>query len=407
MKRRTYALLFMSLLLPSLFSFSARGATVDKKIEKNMSEKNWETVNSLLKSLPDKSHKQYNAKKKYTQAINTIVAFLRKYDDCVSREGGSGRSTSCYSALIEVAWKKVLQVDKEQKGLPVSKAFLADLNMKKDAALKKIREASDRRQSIDKYISEKNWETINSILEGLPDRSYKQYEAKKKYTQAIKAIVKFLQSYDRCESREGSPDTISSCYRILVKVAWADIDRVGKEQKGLPVSKEIVDDLNMKWRAAIKKVEGIAEERKNKEEYARLERARKERDRLARVEAVQRARRSDEYKKADVICDICDAIGSKRTREAIIAEEKRYADKYGTVNLTLIDKNKQGIKRDDSERRRSMRAYKKMTGKPFNTARCKNMEQPCQLAYEVEKKLVKKYLAEQQESRAGGAAGRP
>ena len=62
-----------------------------------------------------------------------------------------------------------------------------------------------------------------------------------------------------------------------------------------------------------------------------------------------------------------------RKAEARMAEERRYSNKYGTINLTLLDNYKQSIKRNDRYIARDKAAYKKLTKKSFNPNNCKKL----------------------------------
>ena len=64
---------------------------------------------------------------------------------------------------------------------------------------------------------------------------------------------------------------------------------------------------------------------------------------------------------------------TKRDYEKNIAEEQKYSEKYGVLNLRKMEQYKQGIMRADNALKVGLPIYKKENKKKFTIAECKNI----------------------------------
>lgn len=103
-----------------------------------------------------------------------------------------------------------------------------------------------------------------------------------------------------------------------------------------------------------------------------------------------------EYKKLELSCTICSEIFDNKMYEKELAEDTRYARKYGVVNYSRRDAYIQAIRNNDRDIKKMKIEYKELSGKVFKVSDCKNVDvETCsEESDRFLKKLTKDYLAE-------------
>lgn len=103
-----------------------------------------------------------------------------------------------------------------------------------------------------------------------------------------------------------------------------------------------------------------------------------------------------EYRQLDLTCTICSEIVDNKMYEKELAEDARYAKKYGVVNYSRRDAYIQAIKNNDRDIKGMKIDYKELSGKDFKISSCKKIDvETCsEESSKFLNKLTKEYLAE-------------
>lgn len=218
---------------------------------------------------------------------------------------------------------------------------------------------------IEQRLLVKDWDSAENLVNSLPDRYSYEHEKKKKLRSETVWVIKFLRRREDCGPfLYSTPLTNDSiiCFQDLNQI-WVD----GPAK--LPFSEQMHHRLNEVmselWRLkpSIEKTKQqlIAEReesrRRQDEEWQKLVTQHKE-NLLKAAEEETRAKElyydlfkkiaeMPEYKGGDSACMICSCMTDIQELEEAIKIEKRYADKYGVLNIGGLETAKQRIKRCD------------------------------------------------------------
>lgn len=262
---------------------------------------------------------------------------------------------------------------------------------------------------LEKLMKEGDWKSVYAVINNLPSKTETQIEYKKELSESSQNIITFLEEYYRCrpyDNGQGRKEALS-CY----------ISIIDSTKKALPqkfFSSTFTKELSKKTEYVKQRIEEIPKElqkekeqrneklsEKQKKKEAEEQEKQRQIDRPVKesiaqkifFDAQEKAFESIEYKTAEITCNICSCLEGVKQAEYKITEEKAYAKKYGTLNLTKIDGYKQGIINCNGIIKNSKVEYKEITKKNFNTSDCKKMQYPCEdFVDNLRFKIIEKFI---------------
>ncbi|MBI5205087.1 MAG: hypothetical protein HZA11_09235 [Nitrospirae bacterium] len=262
---------------------------------------------------------------------------------------------------------------------------------------------------LEKLIKEGDWRGAYVVINNLPSKTEEQSEDKKELSESSQNIINFLEEWYRCrpyDNGQGRKEALR-CY-----ISMGDSTKKALPQKFF--SPDFIKELNKKTEYVMLRIEEIPKElqkekeernaklaEKQKKKEAEEQEKQRQKDRPIKEEIAQKifsnvqekAFESIEYKTAEITCNICSCMTGIKQAEYKITEEKIYAKKYGTINLSKIDGYKQGIIHCNGIIKDNKVEYKEITKKNFNTSDCKKIQYPCEdsveeLRFKLMKELV-------------------
>lgn len=270
--------------------------------------------------------------------------------------------------------------------------------------------ASELSDQIEERIKAKDWKGVHSILNKFKPKSAEEREYYGELTTATKAVTRYFRDYDAFIKKEGKSaysydKTLENGYnRIPKKLPFSKtlIAEIIAKKKGVRERFAQIDEDIKKQEAEAAAAREEVKLRREEAEKMQSQRARetmeeqqKQEEARAHVQAAQaEAKKSPEYLKMDITCNICSAIEDKRSVERALDSDMRYAKKYGVVNPNRRDNAVQRIKADDRTVLEEKAVYKDLFNKTFNTAECKKIKcDDCeQLLSDLSAKLTDKLL---------------
>lgn len=253
---------------------------------------------------------------------------------------------------------------------------------------------------IENILREQRWNELDAAV-----KSYVEYNIKTEHKVEVESNIKwaadFLKQYNSCNHIPSlNTDESDSCYRKSLDI-WRKIS-------GLPFSRPFNDDLRSKANFAWARLKEIQQKKSEEEklqhdrETALAEQRQKElgweqvADNLRR-DMSEKVSETPAYITQGSACIICGYIVEKKRLEEAIEDEKSYSNKYGVVNLSKIDRDKQYIIQIDQLMADKKKIYKKQTGNSFDTSQCSAIKlETCddQLS-RLQKEITSRLIAEQ------------
>jgi hypothetical protein len=235
-------------------------------------------------------------------------------------------------------------------------------------------------QNIESVLREERWNDLDAAIHDYwrfqPDPfGVNEKDMKWKF----RRVADFLRQDEACKkmSESTSIDDKNACYQEAFRI-W------NRMPNPLPFSKSFIDDLNdrnnnlkinafkmtrlidLQWQQQLDREGDLKKQEKKEREWAQ------ETDKLF-ADANVKARETSLFIVQSATCAICIRTVDKKNIEQAIREENKYGNKYGVVNLTKIDRYKQAIIQIDYTLADEKKEYKKVAGKLFDKARCKNV----------------------------------
>ncbi len=267
---------------------------------------------------------------------------------------------------------------------------------------------------LEQSITAKDWSAVYKLLNELPASDFKE-----RAQQSVPPIVNFIRDYDSCVGMANTPgqeqDAMGFCKNVLNRLKYMP--------RKVFFSPSFVAELNkipLSARDTIVKIQNeLAQRRKNEElafELRQKEEEKKEQEQKEKIalqnaaleennklwdKADKMALESVEYQTQNIMCNMCEQINERETSLKGMALEEKYSQKYGVMNLSLLDSYKQNIKNDDLGIASLKKAYREVTHRNFNANICKKVSADCFGTLEdLEKKLDdQNYKALKQESK--------
>lgn len=232
-------------------------------------------------------------------------------------------------------------------------------------------------------------------------------------TNIMQSIVEFNDSYDKYlitrdekdyDNTENKYYKIKSNYndRIISRAVnyfsddFIDIfnDRIAESSKQMSKITEIYNSelyIKIEEDRKQKLVDKLKKEEQENKEIAENKRQKEAEEKY--IAANSWAENNIEYAKPKIVCEICQAVNTKKEYEEYIKKEKQYASKYGVVNLSTIEEFKVGIIGCDNLIREKNVEYKNITGNKFNFSACNNINLSCSDGLDnIKVKLIEIYL---------------